>query len=345
MEINNIFDYCVDDLTCNDAFYFIDVEHYGNTCINMAFNREGKLLKYANDWLHLITGFYNELISGHSHIYNYTYHIIKDTYNKIMEISNEIFINEDIIPLISSFSVGTGHGYAGLFDMLFEYITNYDKYKNFKIIVYLKSQAGILEIIEYLCESGVIDRQKLIFIDSGIKYRFKSINLIKVNTHIFMPNDIKTSQISNFINETWVGNSKFTNNRLCLLKTTGSVNITNSALVNKDVVNIFCNKYNFINCSPGINFNENELIFQMKNCEIFITNWGTSYIKNYYYLSEKCKYIIVFYDKSYFDAGVYPHKNTIWAEWCPNYYKNAKILYQVIDQDILLNPEIENALN
>jgi len=340
MEKNNIFDYCVDDVICDDVYYYIRPDIYSNTCINMAINSESKLLKYSNDWLYLLLFYYNNVL------YTGLYNILVETYNKIIETKNEVFINENILPLISSFSTGTAHGYAGIFVMLYDYLENKDKYENYKIAVYSKSQSGILEIIEYFCEHGFIDKQNIIFIDNDVKYRFKKIHLIKINRHVFHPRDEFSLTISNFINNIWIDNSTYKNNRMCIFKTTDSKNVTNACCINKDLVNKFCNKYNLINCSPGINSNENELIFQMKNCEIFITNWGTSYCKNYYYISEKCKYIIVLFPNCYINAELCPEKNSDCLRWCSGYFKNAKILYQNINEseDIILNPIIEQLI-
>lgn len=343
MEVNNIFDYCLDDITCNDVFYFINTYNYGNACINMAFNNDGKLLKYSNDWLYLISVYYNSINYSHHTIY----HEIKDVYNNAREMKEIIYLNEDVIPFVTSFSRGTAHGYTGLFDILYEYLTNKNIYKHYKIAVYSKSQGGILEIIEHLCENGFIDREKIFFIDSGIKYHFKSIHLIKVKNHLILPNNLNIMNLSNLISSYWLKPPAVINNKICIIKNTNSINITNMCFINNDVVERFCNKYNLFNCNPGLNCNENDLIAQLQNCEIFITTYGTSYQKNYYYVSEKCKYIIVLFNKSLFDIGAYPDKDAHLSEWCSGYFRNAQILYQVIDDtggDIILTPEIEKVL-
>lgn len=339
MELNTIFDYCVDDIICKNVFYYIEQEHYGNSCINIATTDKGKLLRNSNDWLHLLSNSY--------YPNNNTYNLIKDTYNKITKKEEKIFINEDVIPFITSFSIGTAHGYAGLFDIIYHYLENKDNYENYKIAIYSKSQSGILEIINHLCELCIIDKNKIIIIEPGIKYHFRRLCLIKVTRHIVMPYDPLAMYISNFTTENWLTSDNCTNTRLCIIKTTDSKNVTGGACLNKDIVQHFCDKYSLINVNPGINSTENDLICKMKNCEIFVTTWGTSYQKNYYYVSEKCKYIIVLFNKSFFDSGVYPDKNSHISQWCPNYFRNAQILYQVIDDtggDIILTPEIEKVL-
>ena len=75
---------------------------------------------------------------------------------------------------------------------------------------------------------------------------------------------------------------------------------------------------------------EIKLIHIIQSCSIFVVSWGTSFFKNFIYISDKCKKIIVlilqnsnFYNQ-YLDHK--PHLSTM--------YKNAQIEYIVTDSSL-----------
>ena len=117
--------------------------------------------------------YYNKLLD----LFKYTY-INKNNKNNIIK------INENVISFITSFSTGTAHGYFGLFNIIINYIENYEYYKNYKIIVAKDSQDGILNLIKYFCKCGIINKKKIIYIERNKIYHFDSIYFIENKYHM-----------------------------------------------------------------------------------------------------------------------------------------------------------------
>lgn len=333
ININNIFDNTTDDKINNNSLYYIKKQIIGNSLLNLAINEDNKIIRYSNEWLSLIKIYYPN--SG-------MYYNIVDLYNLIINNNNITYIDKEVIPFVTSFSYGTVHGYCGLFYILLEYINNKDKYENYDIIVYKDSQRGLLDIIDYLCDKNYIDRNKIIYVDGDIIYKFKSIHIISNDIHNYGNDDI-TKNISNFINNIW-NNDKIGNKKVSIIKSSNSVNITSSGIINYYFVNNFNNKYNITYLEPGL-INEIEVINKINNCEIFVTTWGTAFFKNLVYISDKCKYIIVLVINDSWDFMTqydsYVKNNNL-----INNFRNAKILYNVIDNNLNVNNQtIENILN
>lgn len=323
LTIDNLFDYCSDNELNNNSIFFIDKKIYWNTLIITAIDDNNKIIKFANEWLYFI---YNK-----SNRYN---NLFITSYKDVININNIIYINENVIPFISSFSKGTVHGYAGLFCIIYTYITNFEKYKNYKIIVYNDSQLGMLQIIEHLCNINLINKNNIIYIDDNIKYKFKSIFFIKNKLNTFYDTNIEeTYCISNFININWKNINTEYYNKVSIIKSNKSINITNTEEINYDnyMLNI-CNKYNLINIEAG-SINENTLISIINNCKILVTTWGSAFLKNMIYISDTCEYIIVLiYGINY----IQQYKNKLLPL---NIFKNTKIIYKIIDETLNINDD------
>ena len=169
MNKNNLFDYCLDNIeTQNKSIYYIG-NVIGNSLLTISIDTKSqKIYSYSNEWLYLVKCYYpsneiyNRMISKYLYIIN----------NKKI---NCCYSNYNVIPFISSFSNGSVHSYAGLYCILNEYITNYNIYKDYKIIVYSDIQQGLLDIINNFVEKNIINKEKIIYISSHVQYLFNSI--------------------------------------------------------------------------------------------------------------------------------------------------------------------------
>lgn len=218
------------------------------------------------------------------------------------------FINEDVIPFITSNSkIGTGHAYWDLFSIIFEYLNNFKKYKNFKILIYEDSQKGILDIIEHLCKIKVLDRNKIIYLKHSYLYKFNSIYFIKniynlVSqgrlTKLYYHNLSEFKQKYLFEKVNYLNPSKFYIENILLVKGCKLSDISsdrpnpgkifNEAYYDEDEINEFCKKYNYIYLKPQ-DINEIVLMNILNNCKKIVFSMGTCFYKNFPFLSEKCE--------------------------------------------------------
>ena len=323
MNINNLFDYCSNDLITKNKTIFYIGDMICNSIFLIAIDNEKKnIYSYSNEWLYLIKEFY---YPNNSIIYN---HLICN-YNEILEntkIDNS-FEQYNVIPFITSFSKGTIHGYSGLFWILNEYINNINIYKEYKIIVYNDSQQGILDIINYLIKINFISKDKIIYLSSKEKYLFNSIKFIPNKWHMY-PNDLKLDLIEKYFIIPNYKNLLSENNKICIIKNSLSNNLTSSGIIDNEIIKKFCNKNNLFFCEPSF-MNEIDLINILYNSKIFIASWGTSFFKNYIYISDKCEKIIVLIFGNDF---ITQYNNYINEKKLLCKFKNAAIIYHIVDK-------------
>ena len=327
MNIDNLFDNLSDNTdTKEEAYYFISEKgKIYNTLVTLAVNKDnGKIYRYSCEWLYLLKQSYPKAPFFKTLVNSYIDSTKKQSNNK--------YKNKKIIPFITSFSRGTTHGYSGLYFMLDNYIRNKDLYKNHLIAVYKHSQKGIIDIITHLVDKEIINKNKIIYLDEEIKYLFKSITLLPNKWHemysILNDKNNYHNVYDNIIVKYLVNNKyKMNYKSVCLIKnfenknSIKDIDVKNFTNVNK-LYNIDVNK-----------IDEIEMINIIYNSEIFVCSWGTSFFKNFFYISEKCKKIIVIITGNYKDQFVRMGLKNILKN-----YKNAKIYYCYIDnlKDIFL---------
>mgnify|MGYP000424242948 CR=1 FL=1 len=338
MEINNLMSYCIDnkDACSNPLFYIGDI--IGNSILVISINDETKkIYKYSNEWLYLINTYYPN---------NPHYNAIVDTYNNI--INNIIpininYINENVLSFVTSFSIGTVHGYSGLYCILLEYINNISKYKDLKIIVAKNSQTGILNIIEHFCNRNVINKNNVIYLDSHVSYKFKTITFIPNKYHIFnvpFANDISKIIdkyiIHDKLNIEYYKSLLIPNNidNICIIKGSQSKNITEFGIIQQEIINVFCNKYNLLLIEPT-NYHEIIFIHHVNRCKYLVITWGTTFMKNFIYISDECTKILVLVIGNEFikQYNMYLNNNILITK-----FKNANLIYKIVSENLDINP-------
>jgi hypothetical protein len=336
---NNIFHYCDDSTHCSDVLYSIKGA-FGNTMQIVAIKECNKhVLRYSNEWLYLINSdYYNE----ENPIA--VYHHLADSLNSVIENKEINKINENVVSFITSFSLGTVHGYTGLFSIIFYYLDNKNRFDDYKIIVYKNSQNGILNIIEHLVNKGIINKDSIIFLEETIVYCFSSIFFIPNKHHYYnnQNNQDFIQRISDFI-DNYVAidikdveyvkslNLPTDMEKILVIKGSNSFNLTGDGIFSNDNINSFKNNWNLTHIEPG-QIDEIKLIHIIQQCNVFIVSWGTSYFKNYIYTSDKCKKIIVLIkscDKCFVEQYIKYSSYDIWS--LPRKYKNAEIIYKIVD--------------
>lgn len=311
-----------------------------NALLKLAIDDNKNIIKYSNDYLYLldisdnykkeIYLLYDKIIHnsfkyfniGTNKIINHNIFILQSTIKYINKIKLNI-ISDIVVDFTTIFSIGTAHGYAGLFNIIDNYLKYYN---NYKIIVYKESQQGILDII-----NKIISNDKIIYIESDIIYQFDKIYFIPNQYHDF---DVNFSNRINYILNDYLIDKNyiysFPYNKLCIIKSSISENITNNGIVKQNIIDIYCKKNNYISLEPT-KYNEIELINILYNCEELVVSWGTAFFKNFHYISDRCLNIrvLVFCKHYLYEYNNHKIKNVLIYN-----YKNAIINYILIDDII-----------
>ncbi len=149
-----------------------------------------------------------------------------------------------------------------------------------------------------------------------------------------MENKITPFIVKYIINNSYINDN--INDKICLLKTTATTSIVNyDGMFEENQVIDFCNKYDFYNLKP---IDEIDLINRIYNCKILIVNFGSTFFKNYVYISDKCEKIIVIVNcwRYKYEYDVYLD-NTITKKTknlsnIIKKYKNATVHYLITDK-------------
>ena len=324
MDINNLFDYCVEDTnTVNKTIFFVG-DMIGNSLFLLAIDNDtNKIYAHASEWLCLIKGYYAMRFHHYHHIVSQYNSIIT---SKTLDLS---YADCNVIPFITSFSGGTVHGYFGLFCILTEYINNFDLYKDHKILVYTNSQQGLLDIITHFVDINVINKEQVIYISSNKQYLFNSIKFIPNLWHVF-PKNLKLELIDKYIIDRNKYLPHYDCDKICIIKSSISDNKSDSGIVDIEIVNNFCNKYSLSLLEPS-KMNEIELINTINKSKMLVTTWGTAFFKNSVYISDNCEKIIVLVI-GYEFIGQY--NNFIRDQTLETKIKNAKIEYYITDTNL-----------
>jgi hypothetical protein len=336
VHIDNLFKFCNDSKECTNVLYIIG-ENFSNTFIHLAINNDNKFIyKYSNEWLYLINVYYPS-----------EYYIkLLELYSKTLLSKPNIIVNENVVSFITSFSLGTVHGYTGLFNNIIYYLDNIERFKNHKIIIYRESQKGMLDIIYYLVGNKVLDKDKFIFLEKNVYYYFSSVYFIENKHHIYtneLSELISTKFIDKYIKphhcDTIYINSIFEQynlpknmDKILIMKGSNSIKLTSDGTFSNEHIINFKNRMNLVLIEPGF-IDEIALIHIIQSCSIFVVSWGTSFFKNYIYISDKCKQIVVLVLEN---SNFYIQYTNSYNNNLIHTYKNAKITY------IVTNPNLSN---
>jgi hypothetical protein len=325
INLDNLFTFCNYNNQQENVYYYIKKDNIGNALLTLSI-KDDKILCLSNEYLSLIKIYYPGNIKMYNEIINYYKYILTNIKNN----TNIIYMNNDngYLLFITTFSTGTAHGYAGLFDMLIQYVNNYEKYKKYKIILYKNSQQGIKDIIEYLANKNVI-MNNIIYIDSDIIYNFNNIFIIQNNHHI-IDGDFAL-ETSKFIENNLIKNDfSIIFNRIAIIKSSNSNNLTNDGLCTSDDIEKFSINNNLIFLEPT-NYNEIDFINILYNTKFIVMTWGTTFFKNYYYISDKCVNIIILIIGEIYKIQ---YDNAIKHNSIIKKFKNANIEYIIINESI-----------
>jgi hypothetical protein len=318
--------YSLETILNTDKFEYDNVQYYihlmnnhPNIILPIALQNDN-ILQCAND---------NFIYKKHDY-YENVEAVINDVLyikNKIINtnIDNVIKITDNCLLLITSFSIGTGHGYSELYSILIKYFDLYPN-KELKIAVYKNSQKGILEIINHLFEPS-----KIIILDASVVYNFTKLIVVpyKYSNFIMEFNDVLEPFIKkNIINKELCFSCY---DKVAVIKTEKDISVSKGRDFDYLSVCNYCKDNNIylINCYELTEIQIANIIF---NCKKLFLSWGTNHFKSYPYISDCCENIEVWVlnNSGYSYEYEREKKNNVLIEK----YKNAKLNYIIKEKNI-----------
>ena len=277
-----------------DSFYFIGNE--GGSC----FNHSKEYIVSSNDWSYLIG----------SKVYNFPD-------------SKEYYIDKDVVCFITSFSKGL-HAFVGSLSIINAYIRSNTSNKT--IIINEDLQAGALELIKKL-----INPKEVIALKKNKLYKFKSIKLIPNSLHSYFEDKSLRDDIVETINNEIPCKSEISINRLAILKHVNSSVASTMGAVSLEDAECFCHVNSYTRIEPS-ELGEINTIHTLRKARSVAFSWGTTFMKNFVYVSDACEKIEVFIFGPEFARE---YRNAIQRKILPFNYRNAIIEYH-------LSPNIKN---
>ena len=276
-----------------DSYYLIGGD--GGCC----FNSYREYITESNDWSHLIG--------------SKRYSIPTRT--------PDISVDKDVVCFITSFATGV-HAYVGILSILNNYIKQ--GVDNKTIIVSEDLQDGILELLKY-----ILKPDEIIVLKKDCLYKFNSINLIPNSLHSYFEDTSFRDEIAEMLNREVHREDMTSLDKLAILKHPGSGVASRMGEVALEVANAFCERHKYTRIEPS-EVGEINTINTIRNASSIAFSWGTTFMKNFIYISDNCKKIDVFIHGPQFE-NEYNHCNQ--RKILPQKYKNAKLVYH-------LNPDL-----
>ncbi len=345
MNYDNLFDNLDDNYTSHHQAVLYVGPIFGNTLITFAYDNETKkIMKYSNEWLYLLKDYFRN--PNHRKFYEKLINYYNVARSKPL---NTQFADINVIDFVTSFSNGTVHGYTGLYYFLLEYFKHPDRYHHMHVAVYKNSQKGILDIIRHLVHYNHLDGNKIIYIDSDVPYLFRSVTVISHEYHVFhKSNDHNLGYCIAPLLDKWIISQKVwpeyyaslqlpENDRICIIKSTESTNLTVSGAVHPALIEDFCRRHNlaFFEPAPKDRYmDEIILIHAINKSRVVVLSWGTAYMKNHIYISNDCQKIVVLVIG---DDFIRQYQNSEGRACRITRFKNAQIEYHIVPPNLQVN--------
>lgn len=313
----------------DNAYYLINnnaiIRGYANLCVH-----NDTIINDSNDWLHI-----NILCSTYNVYHDELVYMSKYIINNKQ---NNMYMDINVIPFITGYNTSI-HCFAGIYSILCNYFNNFSEYKNYNIIIYKNLQQGVFDLIYFCCDCGLIDKNKIILLDDNIIYKFKNIQIIPSTLIDFFENNTIRDNIYDMIHNNILShhsllsldkynlNKKYLIKKIAILKTfDNSITSTIGAMQIDSAIKLSNQLgYQLINLSC---YNEIQNIQIIKNCEHICFSWGTTFMKNFIYISDFCKTILVFIIGKDF---INQFKGFVKRKILVTKFKNAIFTYKILN--------------
>lgn len=269
------------------AYYFIGGD--GGCCFD--FNK--KYIYESNDWSYLIGSRKYSLPNTPIHE-----------------------IDKDVISFITAFSTGL-HAFVGILSIIDKYLRQGSSNKT--VVVSDDLQDGSMELI-----TKMINPKEIILLKRNQVYKFKSVEIIPNSLHSYLENTTIRDEIVETINN-MIPEEETAESKIALIKHPGSGVTSRMGEISLEEAEAFCLKHGYNRIEPSY-LGEVSTINALRNAEQVIASWGTTFLKNFVYISEKCKQIdVLVFGSSFF----YEYTQCDARGIIPKHYRNARIVYHL----------------
>lgn len=309
------------ELNIKELYYYIGLPFKKSCLFPIIINKNNNNInEYSND---------NIIYKKHDYFENnnnfneYMKNIVKNINN-----CNPEKIKGQNVLLITSWSIGTGHGYAQLYNILIHYFKLYNlELSSHNFIVYKNSQKGIKEIINFL-----IPNNRIIYLEENKYYDIENLIIIKPTFSNFLMefNKILQPFLYKFFFSTFtniINNKK----KICIVKTNNDVSMSENRDFDYQSVSTYCKKNNYLLIDHS-KLTEIQIMELIYNCEDLLLSWGTTHFKHYIYISEICKKITILV----LNNSGYEYEYKFMNNFKINKFKNANIIY-ILENKFLKN--------
>lgn len=188
-----------------------------------------------------------------------------------------------VVPFLTHFHTGV-HAFSGIYSILYEFIKNNLNKSDYKVAIYENIQKGIVDILKLF-----IDDDKIIFLKENVLYEFSEVKIIPNSLHSFLENHVISKKISDLILNK-ISDITYDNypKKIAILKTLRTSITSDSGVIDSKIAEKYCQENGYTMLEPD-EIGELKLIKLINNCEEIIFSWGTTFMKNFIYLSDNAK--------------------------------------------------------
>ena len=290
--VATLFDYVDQDaLAADDVLYRVAPSHSWWVHVLAVRIRDRVALAASNEFLSLLKGHFDPKTHGsyYGHIPPFYAGLAKTDLRAVTT------INESAVPLITSFSPGTGHGFAGFWSILAAWCDRdaADPSKNQTLLVYDGSDRGMLEVVRAAAATGLVDGARLRYLRPGVTYRFRRLEVIPNPEHTLKYGG---RRVSDFVHKHFVRTDGAPrSDAVAVLKTAGGA--TSQGVLCPDRTAAILRRHNATLVDPAAG--EIALINALARARVFVASWGSAFFKNYVYIGDKCTDVYVYHTNDF----------------------------------------------
>ena len=206
--VETIMDHVDASLAADDVLYRVDVPSDSNLLAVLAV-RAGQprsALAYSNEWLSLLRQPYYDAASSRERWHPVYAHQV-DLYSTLAtcDASAAAAVDAVVVPLVTSFSRGTVHGFTGFWLILRAWVEREATAPtNRTLLVYAESDSGMLDVVRAAAASGVVDASRLLLLERGVTYRFRRLELLPNPSHSYWLDAVSSGLVSDFVHRHFV---------------------------------------------------------------------------------------------------------------------------------------------
>ena len=281
-------------LAADDVLYRVDERGEMHVEVLAVRERDRRGLAASNEWLSLLKKDYYDDEARRRQFRPY-FAAVAELYASLAaaDAAAATPVDAAVVPLVTSFSTGTVHGFTGFWLILMDLVDR--RAAGETILVYAGSSAGMLEIVRAAAARGLLDGARLRYVERGVTYRCRRLEIVPCEWHSYWDAPpVVALRLSAFVHRHFVdrGAPVPGNRTVAILKT--AAGSTAQGVLCPDRVAAILRKHRAELLDPAA-LGEIALINALAAATTLVVSWGTTSMKNYVYVGGRCTDIYVYY--------------------------------------------------